>query len=224
MNKYETHCHTREASACAGASAENQVLFYKSRGFKGIFVTDHFLNGNTSVPHDLPWEERVEGLCKGYENAKKCGDKIGLDVFFGWEYAHNGADLLTYGLDKEWLLKNPMVMELDVNSYCDFVHSEGGIIVHAHPFREDWYINMLRLFPRKCDGVEVINSCRKDFENKMAAIYADQYGLLKTAGGDNHSANQGRLSGITTEETITSEKHFIEILKSGNYRIFDEYN
>ena len=95
MNKYETHCHTREASACASVSGEDQAIFYKSRGFKGIFITDHFLNGNTCAPAGLSWSEKVDILCSGYENAKKCGDKIGLDVFFGWEYGYRGCLLYT---------------------------------------------------------------------------------------------------------------------------------
>ena len=222
MNKYETHCHTAEASACASAPAEQQVKFYKERGFKGIIVTDHFLNGNTTAPSGLKWEERVNILCSGYENAKKAGDKIGLDVFFGWEYGYLGADFLTYGFDKQWLIAHPEVMDMRPNEYFDFVHSEGGFISHAHPFREDWYIDHIHLFPRKCDGCEVINSCRKPIENEMAKLYADKYGLINTAGSDNHHANQARLSGIETSETIRDIQHFIEVLRSGNYNIFDE--
>ncbi len=222
MNRYETHCHTAESSACATASGEMQARFYKERGFKGIIVTDHFLNGNTRAPADLPWEQRVDILCSGYENAKKTGDEIGLDVFFGWEYAHYGNDFLTYGPDRQWLLKHPEVMELHPNDYFDLIHAEGGFVSHAHPFREDWYIDMIRLMPRKCDGCEIINSHRKQFENDMAKHYADSYGLLYTAGSDNHHANQQRLSGIETDEEIRDIKHFIEIIKSGNYRIFDE--
>ena len=33
-------------------------------GYTGIFVTDHFFNGNTAVPADLPWRERVERFCR----------------------------------------------------------------------------------------------------------------------------------------------------------------
>ena len=91
------------------------------------------------------------------------------------------------------------------NDYFDLVRSAGAYVSHAHPFREDWYIEMIRLLPRKCDAVEIINSCRKPFENEMAKVYADSYGLPYTAGSDNHHANQARLSGIETEETIELE-------------------
>ena len=53
----------------------------------------------------LSWEEKVELFCKGYENAKAEGAVVGVDVFFGFEYAVNGAEFLIYNLDKEWLLQ-----------------------------------------------------------------------------------------------------------------------
>ena len=220
MYKYETHVHTSETSACASASGAAQAMFYKSRGFTGMVVTDHFFNGNTSVPRELSWEEKVNRFCLGYENAKVQGEKIGLDVFFGWEYSYGGTDLLTYGLNKEWLLSHPMIMDMDVNSYCDFVREQGGIIVHAHPFREADYIAMIRLLPRKCDACEIINSCRTDFENNMARIYAESYGLKPFAGSDNHSAAQDKLNGVDFDEIITSEQHFIKLVKEQKYRIF----
>lgn len=222
MYRYETHLHTAETSACATAGGEKQAMFYKSRGYSGIFITDHFLNGNTTVPRNLGWSERIERFCKGYENARECGEKIGLDVFFGWEYSYKGADLLTYGLDGEWLLRHPLLLEMDVNSYCEFVHSEGGIIVQAHPFREADYIPMIRLFPRKCTGCEIVNAQNTDQANEMAALYAQKYGLRPLAGSDNHRANQRRLCGIGTNVKITDSAHFIRLIREGKYTVFDE--
>ena len=69
--KYETHLHTTEASACAIFDGVKQVRKYKELGYTGIVVTDHFFNGYTCIPADLPWEERVDLFCKGYENAKE---------------------------------------------------------------------------------------------------------------------------------------------------------
>jgi histidinol phosphatase-like PHP family hydrolase len=102
LYRYETHLHTNEASACAQVSAVEHVRTYKELGYAGIIVTDHFFNGNSSVPRNLPWEQRVDLLCRGYENAKKEGDRVGLSVFFGWEANYNGTEFLIYGLDKEW--------------------------------------------------------------------------------------------------------------------------
>lgn len=104
--RYETHLHTCEGSACASASGAEMARAYKELGYTGIFVTDHFFNGNTAVPLCLPWRERIERFCLGYEHAREEGEKIGLDVFFGFEYGVRGADFLVYNLDREWLIRH----------------------------------------------------------------------------------------------------------------------
>lgn len=219
---YETHMHTSQVSRCASAPAEEQVRFYKEQGFDGIVVTDHFLGGNTTVPVELPWEERVELFCRGYELAAEEGKKVGLKVFFGWEFAHLGCDFLTYGLDKAWLTAHRDIDRLDINRYLDLVRSEGAYVVHAHPFREDFYIPYIQLLPRKVDAVEVLNACRKDFENERAAEYAENYGLKISAGSDNHSAwRQRRLCGLKTEKELCSVSDMTDALKNGEFTIFD---
>lgn len=218
---YETHMHTSQVSRCAGAPAEEQVRFYKSKGFDAVIITDHFLGGNTTVPESLPWNERIELFCRGYELAAEEGKKIGLKVFFGWEFAHLGCDFLTYGLDKQWLLAHPDIEKLDINSYLDLVRSEGAYVVHAHPFREDFYIPYIQLLPRKVDAVEVLNAGRKDFENERAAEYAKNYGLRVSAGSDNHVAGrQKRLCGIATERELNSLADITDAIKTGKCELF----
>lgn len=223
--KYETHLHTSEVSACARASAAEQVEFYAESGYAGIIVTDHFLNGNTTVPREgLTWKEKIEKFCEGYVNALREGKKVGLDVFFGWEASYGGTDFLTYGLSPSWLLKNEQIMDLPYWEYLDYVRDEGGFVVHAHPFREAAYIKGgIKLMPRKVDAVETINANRTEFENKMAKEFAKNYGLAPFAGSDNHSAYaQKKLAGIKTKERIENIIDFIDIIQSGDYKIFSE--
>ena len=54
MYKYELHCHTAKVSACSRMGAEELVELYLENGYDGIFVTDHFLNVNTTVDRRLP--------------------------------------------------------------------------------------------------------------------------------------------------------------------------
>ncbi|MFP4662053.1 MAG: histidinol phosphatase, partial [Halanaerobiales bacterium] len=93
--KYEIHTHTAEGSKCSSISAVELVHFYKEMGYSGICISDHFLNGNTTVPEEISWTERIELFCRGYEKAYTEGRKVGLDVFFGWEYSFRGTDILT---------------------------------------------------------------------------------------------------------------------------------
>ncbi|MGN1047129.1 MAG: PHP-associated domain-containing protein [Eubacteriales bacterium] len=220
---YETHLHTSEVSRCASASASEQVEYYSELGYSGVIVTDHFFNGNCAVPKDLPWKERVELFCAGYRNAFEEGKKRGIDVFFGWEYSFFGTDFLTYGLSPAWLAQNPQIMDMTLKEYCDFVHVHGGLVIHAHPFREANYISMIRLVPRDVDGAEVINACRTDFENRMAKQYIQNYGLLPFAGSDNHSAYaQKKLAGVAFKERIESIEDFVDMIRAGKYKIFEK--
>lgn len=220
MFKYEMHCHTAEVSACARTPAADMVDFYKSLGYTGLVITDHFLNGNTVVPRDIPWRERVEQFMVGYNKAKARGDEIGLDVFFGWEFSFGfGSDFLTYGLDGKWLLDHPDCDKLHINQFCDLAHSDGGYVAHAHPFREAVYIDIIRLTPRKVDAVETINANRTDFENRMADQYADNYELTKICGSDNHIGPQPRYAALELDFRAKSLGEIIDAVRAGKHTI-----
>ncbi|HLV09973.1 MAG TPA: PHP domain-containing protein [Halanaerobiales bacterium] len=220
--KYETHAHTAEGSKCSKISAVELVHIYKRWGYSGICITDHFLNGNTTVPEVLPWTERIELFCRGYEKAYAEGEEIGIEVFFGWEYSYKGTDILTYGLDKEWLLSHPGLLGYSINEYCDLAHNSGGLLVHAHPFREAEYIAMIRLLPRRVDTVEVINACRTDFKNERALEYANNYNLLKLAGSDTHRAQIESLAGIQAKRKLGDIDDMIKVIKDGQAEVFSE--
>ncbi len=215
--KYETHMHTKEGSACGRSSAVEMVHAHKEAGYTGIFVTDHFFNGNCNVDRKLPWEEKVEHFCQGYENAKAEGDKIGLDVFFGFEYGVEGADFLVYNLSKEWLLQHKDVDKWDPRKAFAAMHRCGGFIIHAHPFRERDYIHHIHLFPHDIDGVESINGGQlsEPLMNERAEIYAMMYDLPKTAGSDshNHAALPG--CGIEVLDRIVTPLDYLKQLREG---------
>ncbi len=140
-------------------------------------------------------------------------------MFFGWEYGHGGMDLLTYGLDLQWLFDNPHIMDISTSEYCNLVRDSGGYIVHAHPFREASYIDHIRLFPRHVDAVEVFNARRSDFENSMAKHYAKAYGLPMMAGSDNHWGQQPRLGAIAFAKKQTSITDILKNITAGKGKL-----
>lgn len=218
MYKYETHLHTMEGSACSSAPAEDMARIHKDNGYDGIFVTNHFFNGNTSVPRDLPWEERIDLFCRGYELAKRIGDEIGLSVFFGLEYGVRGSDFLVYGLDKQWLKENEqLLMYSDEREFFRTVRLLGGFIVHAHPFRGAFYIHHIRLYPDDVDAVETINASHnpKTLYNQRAEIYADMYGLPKTGGSDSHHLDKLFGGGIYVPEPINTPQDYLRQIRNG---------
>ena len=102
-----------------------------------------------------------------------------------------------------------------------YIRENGGFVVQAHPFRQAGYIDHIRLFPDATDGVEVINACRKDEENKMAELYASFYGFFKTGGTDNHLGSKiPKLAGMESKTQINSEAEFIEAVKNNKMKIF----
>lgn len=220
---YETHMHTSEGSRCGKSKAEEMVRSYKEQGYEGIFVTDHFFNGNCAVDKSLTWEEKVELFCKGYENAKAEGEKIGLQVFFGFEYCVNAADFLVYNLDKEWLLANPDIDKWDARKAFVQMHEDGGFIVHAHPFRERDYIDHIKLFPRDVDGVEVFNGAQRDDEymNERAKLYAMMYGLPVTAGSDSHRDTDAFRCGVEMQSKIERPLDYLQAMKAGRVKILE---
>lgn len=192
---YETHLHTSEGSNCGKVPGAEMARKFKEAGYTGIVVTDHFIGGNTAIDRSLPWDQWVEGFCKGYENAKAEGDKIGLQVFFGWESGYEGTEFLIYGLDKQWLKEHPQIRDCSIEEQYALVHADGGIVIHAHPFRVEPYIKEIRLFPDHVDAVEAINATHSSIFsvshinpmwNDQAMAYAKAYDLPVTAGSDQH--------------------------------------
>ena len=225
MYLYETHCHNKHSSACAVNSADETVKFYLANGYTGIFVTDHFINGNATVNYEkpnAPYEEKVEAFFLGYEKIKKAAKKR-LQVFFGLEYSYKGTDVLAYGLKKEDLLKMPIEARTNMNVFIEYARAKGALTVQAHPFREAGYIDHIRLFP-KVDGVETYNANRTELCNRLGELYATEYEKIKIGGTDYHGGNQRMLSGMAFEEKLQSEEDFVARLKNGEGEIVKKAN
>ncbi len=219
--KYETHMHTSQGSACGNSTGAEMARAHKAAGYTGIFVTDHFFNGNCAVDRSLPWEEKVEMFCKGYEEAKAEGDKIGLDVFFGFEYCYEAADFLVYNLDKEWLKAHPDIDKWEPRKAFEIMRAEGGFIIHAHPFRERNYINHIHLFPRDIDGVEIKNAGQKSdpLMDKRAELYAMMYELPTTSGSDGHHADSLQGYGVATDVRIEKITDYLKFMQAGELEL-----
>lgn len=218
---YEMHCHTTQSSRCSHIDGAALARYYKSIGAQGICVTDHFLNApSTTAPDTLPWEQRVRILMSGFEAARREGERIGLQVFCGWEYAvERSADFLTYGLDGSWLLAHPEVMTCTLEQYCTLVRSSGGMVIQAHPFRAAPYISMIRLAPWYVDGVEVCNADNTDFENTLAEQYARDYGLPGLCGSDNHFGSMPYLALLSVERKADSLADLLGMIRRSAYTI-----
>ena len=225
MYKYETHLHTFPVSGCAQVSVEDQLIFYKKLGYDGVFITNHFLDGNINIDPDKSYEEKLSFYFSDYERGVEIGEKLGIKVFCGQEIAYKGTDFLIYGLSKEWYLQHPEIMSMKKSKELAFLMENGALVIQAHPFREANYIDHIRLFPRRVHGIEVINGNRPQAENDIAKIYASHYNLIEFAGSDNHvGAAQKKLAGICTQTPVLDVFDFISKVKAGETEIFTVIN
>ena len=231
MFKYETHCHTSPVSKCGKASVEDTVSFYKRIGYDGIFITNHFLDGNINPEaRKLPYCEQIDYYFSDYEKGTAIGREIGIKVFPGVELSYKGTDFLIYGLEKEWYKAHPEILEMKKTEELLFMMKEGALVIQAHPYREAHYIDHIRLFPRSVHGVEVINSSQAWEANELTASYAKQYGLLVTAGSDNHWGSDAfaklhekgyrpELAGLCSDIEISSVQDYINQIRNGTMNI-----
>ena len=221
MYKYETHLHTSPVSKCAKSTVKEMLLFYKKLGYDGVFVTNHFIDGNCACDRSASYEDQIKFYFSDYEAAKALENEVGIKVFAGVELSNRGTDFLVYGLDKEWFLAHPEIMGMKKSEELTLMAQCGAFIVQAHPYREAAYIDHIRLFPRHVHGVEIYNASMNEATNGMARIYAEQYGLIKFAGSDNHKGGeQMRFGGMESKTPITSERDFINRVFAGEMQPF----
>lgn len=218
---YETHLHSMEGSACGKVSAREYVKAYMDAGYAGIFITDHFYNGNCRPDHELPWEEWVNRFCSGYEVAKEEGDKLGFPVFFGIEERFSRDDngnmdeWLIYGLDKAYLLAHPEMRFWSRADFIKHVHEAGGVCIQAHPFRDRKYIDSFHI-TLGVDAIEGYNSNNTPEANVMAHLYAQKHDMLMVSGSDVHFIDHvpyEKLGGVMFDKPLESALDFARAIR-----------
>ena len=193
MYFYELHCHTAETSKCGQSPARDMVKAYLDKGFSGLVITDHFLNGNSYANDPAEWDEKMAVFLRGYRAALEAGEEMGLPVYFGLEYTHlggNGEDYLLLGLKPEHLYGE--LRDCDkwsIEYLCRVVHGLGGIVIRAHPYRQAGYISHAGIERPglEIDAVEVFNAGNaSERYNQLAYDLALREGKPMVAGSDTH--------------------------------------
>ena len=78
---YETHLHTYPVSKCAKASVRDNLTFYKRMGYAGVFITNHFLDGNINCDRSLPYEERISFILQTMRKPWKLARRSAFPYF-----------------------------------------------------------------------------------------------------------------------------------------------
>lgn len=220
MFLYETHCHSSDCSHCGRSTARELVRAYHAAGFAGIVLTDHFLTGNSAVDRSLPWDTKMRLYYQAYLDACEEAAPLDFDVLFGIEHHYgNGKEVLVYGIGLDFLLANPDLAEIPLEIFVERVHQWGGVVVHAHPYRQRDYIDTT-VEPRLdiVDGIEVYNAGdgAKDNDRKALAE-SGKRGGIRTAGSDLHKTDSVKLgkAGLVFSRRVKNGADLVAALKEG---------
>ena len=222
MYKYEMHIHTSPCSG-GGSDIRDHIDTLISKGYSGMVVTNHFYSGDTRIDRNMPWEEFVDAYRKDYLNGLDYARTVDFDLLFGLEeHVGGGQEILIYGITPELIAAHPELKASSAEKYAEVVHSAGGLVYQAHPYRAREYITVP--FPLGCldklDGIEVYNAGNLPEWNESARQLADERGLACIAGSDGHSTQSAGRAGIEAKVRIKSNDDLIRILKNREYTIF----
>lgn len=219
--KTELHCHSMPVSACGRIAATDLVELYLSEGYSSVVLTNHFCHHTFRAPaaaDAITWEEKVSFFLSDYEKMRTAAQGR-LNVLLGIEFRldyQEETDFLVYGLGKEFLLANPDILQLKFPEFSERVRSAGGLLIQAHPFRN----NVVVSDPNLIDGVETWNcSSRHPSRNDVAEFWAERFSLIKTSGSDLHRTYQTIAGGIETDSPITDNGELLSVLRKGAYSL-----
>lgn len=195
------------------------VRAFHKAGYAGMVFTDHCCCGYSAVPAEWTWNERVQRYYDAYLGAKAAGEALDFDVHFGWEhYVGRGKEILTYGIDLEFLLRHPDIPEWTVEQYCDRVREYGGYTAQAHPYRArpdidpEWHP-----FIDSVDGIEVYNAANGSCQNAKAMLLALAHPELgRLSGADaHHTVDSIGRAGLAFEHRLRTTEELVRALRAG---------
>ena len=223
MFKTETHLHVAEVSRCSRLNAKDAIRLCYEAGYNTVFVTDHFSRMYFKNLGDIPWADKIKIFMNGYEEAKKEGDKLGVNVIFAIELTvdktptGNHNHYLVYGVDEDFLNKSEDIFDLTIEEFYPYAKENGLLVIQSHPIRDRKYVPT----PESVDGFEAINTNpRHDNYDDEVFELAKQYELPVTAGSDTHRP-EDIVGGILTESEIKTVEDFINMFNNGEIKLIE---
>lgn len=210
----DLHVHTR-LSADSKAEPE-QYLEAASRNsprLDAICFTEHRL---------FPTDPAVDAMYA------ELAERFGVRIFKGIEADTDLGHLLLFGvtaaLRRRFNLESRM---LHAEQLIEMTHSEGGIAIPSHPFRESGYGTRLDTLLSKVGAalgaIEGINGQNSPAQNTAALAAAEKLGLTVVGGSDAHFASGEWFLTCATEldREVTTVEELCAELRSGRARPFE---
>ena len=219
--KYEMHVHTSPCSG-GGRDIRDHIDDLMEKGYSGMVVTNHFYRGDNRIDRELPWEEFVDAYRQDYLYGLEYANEVDFDLLFGLEeHVGNGQEILLYGITVDDIAAHPELKGAPAEKYAEVIHSVGGLVYQAHPYRARHYVSCP--FPLDCldelDGIEVYNAGNEPEWNESAKQLAKEKNLACVAGSDAHKRGTGGRAGIATKERMRNNADLVRVLKSRDYTV-----
>ena len=209
----DMHAHSKGISACCSKTYRENIDIAKNNGIDAIVLTNHYTKSYIAKYKSV--EDLVEQYYVEYENAKAYGKSIGVKVYYGVEITleiDKEVHLLAYGVGNEFLQQHPYVFDYPLDKIYETVHSFGGILVQAHPFRRvDRLVNTDYI-----DGIEI--SCHPKYyttSSQKVKEVASEKNLVITCGADYHGDVSYRpICGLIVDNPPKDIKEIVQLLTS----------
>lgn len=204
----DMHAHSSGISRCCRYDAREVIDRAKALGLSGIVLTNHYQKDYIKSSA----EEFVEGYIAEYRSAAEYGKQVGLKVFFGVEVtvaSDPKIHMLVYGIGEDGLRAEPMLFDMDLPTLSRRVHSLGGVLVQAHPFRNGATV----LDTAFLDGLEI--NCHPLYSNTHSGelvTAAQKAGIMLTCGGDYHGDTYRPDCGTYLPDDIVSDEDIAKFI------------
>lgn len=221
--RVELHTHTHENDICARLDAADMIAAYHTSGYDGVVITNHFFDLSLEWYKDdlagYSHEGIIDFYLRGYRNAVRAGENLGVVVLLGLELRFDGTinDYLVYGIDESFLYSSPLLNTLTLDTFLDILPAD-ALVYQAHPFRDGMTVTN----PSKLYGVEVHNGGTSADRNAFAKLWAEKYGLAEISGSDFHSLEHLAKGGVIFENMVRTESDLVTQLKSGRYSLITD--
>lgn len=192
------HVHTSRYSSCSLIDPARMLLKAREIALNGLVITEHNFFWPASEREELR------------------GKADGLLVLFGLELlGKKGGHYLIYGLIEPQAFRSGM----DEGEMIQAAHSQGAMVVSAHPFRYSLSIGE-QLYDLPLDGIEVMSANTAIRGHQEALMAQEQLGLLPLCGSDAHSLDMLGKFAMDFFEDIKDEAQFLKALRQREYCLF----
>jgi len=157
----------------------------------------------------------------------RLAERFGVRIFKGIEADTELGHLLIFGVTRQLQHRFDLTARMHrAESMIEVVHSEGGIAIPAHPFRDSGYGTRLdELLVRlgsALTAIEAING-QNTYQQNLAALAAcEKLGLTAVGGSDAHFAGANWFMTCATEleREVTTVEELCTELRAGRARPF----